>query len=151
MIVLESVLVSRGRYFLKQKYLNNGLQRRYPVYVTRVSCDLVKIQSVYFHLSSLSHTSLFLECLQKPQSTFRHTCFSSWADTCPTRCLDGHARWRSFWKHRLDLPFIWKMISPDVLLLSFSASSDPVLVRIRDPSNTSSFLRLEEEWFKKGG
>lgn len=52
MIVLESVLVSRGRYFLKQKYLNNRLQRRYLVYVTHVSCDLVKIQSVYFHLSS---------------------------------------------------------------------------------------------------
>lgn len=90
MIILESVLVSRSRYTrsLKQKYLNNRLQRRYLVYVTHVSCDLVKIQSVYFHLSSrfsLSHTSLFLECLQKPQSgplllqsTFRHTCLSSW-------------------------------------------------------------------------
>lgn len=90
MIVLESLLVSRGRYFLKQKYLNNRLPRRYLVYVTHVSCDLVKIQGVYFHLSSrlftfTYSTSLFLECLQKPQSgplllqsTFRHTCFSSW-------------------------------------------------------------------------
>lgn len=145
--ILESVLVSRGRYSLKQKYLNNRLSGAISSMWHKFLVILSKSKAFTSTCPldfSLSHTSLFLECPQKPQSgplllqsTFRHTCFSSWhlPDQVP-----WWARQMTFVLKTSSRPSFY--LKDDIPRCSFVVVFRLLRygsVRMRDPSNTSSF------------